>query len=282
MSCAWPTRTPRIAVSVEFAAIAFTRNFEGTAGAVFNGCATASQNSARKIRDGERDLARGELRHYVIRRKYFRGENARARKASRANHHHRGRGRRRRQEAFRGRPATAVRLPVFHRERGARGRLRSVGLRAAHLDDNPERPRKWPDQGRRLRHRGHERIAERNLRDADLHLVVRPQEAQGIERMDRPLEFWVDVVLVVHPAHRLTKVSWQREDLLVPEPVHAPLPDRRRELVELVPARGLLRPEFRPVPDDRIGQRRADEDLARIEWEAVRGLLSGRRLADPD
>src|SRR3989475_9549569 len=170
MSCAWPTRTPRIAVSVEFAAMASTRNFEGTAGAVFNGCATASTDSAREIRHGEGDLARGELRHYDIRRKFFRGENARARKASRVNHHHRGRGRRRRQETFRGRPATAVRLPVFHRERGARGRLRSAGLRAVHLDDNPERPRERADQGRRLGHRGPERIAERNLRNADLHL----------------------------------------------------------------------------------------------------------------
>src|SRR5438445_162098 len=117
MSCAWPTRTPRIAVSVEFAAIAFTRNFEGTAGAVFNGCATASQKSARKIRDGERDLARDELRHYDIRRKFFRGEDARSRQAFRVDHHHRGGGRRCGQETFRGCPATAVGLPVFHRER---------------------------------------------------------------------------------------------------------------------------------------------------------------------
>src|SRR2546425_6473845 len=103
MSCAWPTRTPRIAVSVEFAAMASTRNFEGTAEAVFNGCAMDSQDSARKISDGERDLSGSELRHHEIRRKFFRGEDARARKASRVNHHHRRRRRRRGQEAFRGR-----------------------------------------------------------------------------------------------------------------------------------------------------------------------------------
>src|SRR5256886_3705184 len=141
MSCAWPTRTPRIAVSVEFAAMASTRNFEGTAGAVFNACATASPTSARKIRDDEGDLARGEFRHNEIHRKFFRGEDARARKASRVDHHHRGRGRRRGQESFCGRPATAVRLPVFHRERGPRAALRSVAFRAMYLDDNPERPR---------------------------------------------------------------------------------------------------------------------------------------------
>src|SRR5881296_1050040 len=146
MSCAWPTRTPRIAVSVEFATMASTRNFEGTAGAVFNGCATASTESAREIRDGEGDLACGELRHHEIRRKFFRGEDACARKASRVDHHHRGRRRRGGQEAFCGRPATAVRLPMFHRERGPRGGFRSVDSRAVHLDDNPERPRKRPDQ----------------------------------------------------------------------------------------------------------------------------------------
>src|SRR5207244_6405691 len=81
---------------------------------------------------------------------------------------------------------------------------------------------------------------------------------------------------------RLAEVGGQREDLLVPEPVDATLADRRRELVELVPARGLLLTEFLSVPDDRIGQGRADEDLARIEREAVGGLLSGRRLADHD
>src|SRR6059058_1344697 len=164
-SCAWPTRTPRIAVSVEFAAMASTRNFEGTAGAVFNAYATASRTSGREIRDGERDLARGEFRHHQIRRKFFRREDARARKASRVNHHHRGRGRRRGQESFCGRAATAVRLPMLHRERGPRAALRSIRLRAMHLDDNPEGPGKGPDQRRRLRHRGHERIAERNLRD---------------------------------------------------------------------------------------------------------------------
>src|SRR3989442_8130105 len=282
MSCAWPTRTPRIAVSVEFAAMASTRNFAGTAGAVFNGCATASTDSAREIRDGEGDLARGEFRHHEFRWKFFRGEDARAWQASRVDHHNRSRGRRRGQEAFRGRAPTAVRLPMFHRQRGPHGGFRCVAFRAMHLDDNPERPRKRPDQGRRLRHRGHERIAERDLREADLHLVVRPQEAQGIEGMDRPLEFRVDVVFVVDPAHRLPKVGWQREDLLVPEPVHAPLPNRRRELIEFVPARGLLLTEFLSVPNDRIGQRRADEYLARIEREAVRGLLSGGRLADQD
>src|SRR2546427_12659991 len=100
MSWAWPTRTPRIAVSVEFAAMAPTRNFEGTAGAVFNGCAMASQDSAREIRDGERDLSGSEFRHHEIRRKFFRGEHARARKASRVNHHHSGRRRRRGQQWF--------------------------------------------------------------------------------------------------------------------------------------------------------------------------------------
>src|SRR5436309_335779 len=100
MSCVWPTRTPRIAVSVDFAAMASTRNFEGTAGAVFNGCAMDSQDSARKIRDGERDLSGSEFRHHQIRRKFFRGEDARVRKASRVDHHYRGRGRRRGQESL--------------------------------------------------------------------------------------------------------------------------------------------------------------------------------------
>src|SRR3989442_936906 len=252
MSCAWPTRTPRIAVSVEFAAMASTRNFEGTATGIFNGCATASTVSEREIPDAEGNPARGELRHHEIRRKFFRGEDARARKAFRVDHHHRGRRRRRGQEAFRGCAATTVRLPMLHRECGPHSGLRSIGLRAVYLDDNPRRPGKRPDQGRRLGHRGHERIAERDLRDADLHLVVRPQEAQGVERMNRPLEFWVDVVLVVHPSDRLAEVGGQREDLLVPEPVDAPLPDRRREFEEFVPAFRLLRAEFRSVPDGRI------------------------------
>src|SRR5438128_11331912 len=280
--CAWPTRTPRIAVSVEFAAMASTRNFEGTATGIFNGCATASTISEREIPDAEGNPARGELRDHEIRRKFFRGEDAGARKASRVDHHHGGRGSRRRQEAFRRRTATAVRLPMLHRERGPYGGFRSVAFRAVYLDDNPERPRKRPDQGRRFGHRGHERIAERDLRDADLHLVVRPQEAQGVERMDRPLEFGVDVVLVIHPAHWLPEVSGQREDFLVPEPVDAPLPDRLRKFVELVPTCGLLLTEFFSVPDDRIGQRRADEHLARVEGETFRGLLSGRRLANQD
>src|SRR5712691_2936017 len=145
MSCAWPTRTPRIAVSVEFAAMASTRNFEGTAAAIFNGCATASMDSAWQIRDGEGDPAYGELRHHESRRKFLRGEDARTRKAFRVNHHHGGRGRRRGQETFRGRPTTAVRLPVFHRQRGPRGGSRSVAFRAMHLDDNPERPWKRSD-----------------------------------------------------------------------------------------------------------------------------------------
>src|SRR5437870_4690599 len=177
MSCAWPTRTPRIAVSVEFAAMASTRNFEGTATGIFNGCATASTISEWEVPDGEGNPARGELRNHEIRRKFFRGEDARARKAFRVDHHHRGRRRRRGQEAFRGCAATTVRLPMLHRECGPHSGLRSIGFRAVYLDDNPERPGKRPDQGRRLGHRGHERIAERYLRDADLHLVVRPQEA---------------------------------------------------------------------------------------------------------
>src|SRR6266571_6397471 len=134
-SCAWPTRTPRIAVSVEFAAIASTRNFAGTAGAVYNGCESASTDSARDVGEGEGDLAGGQLRHHEMRRKFFRGEDARARKAFRVDHHHRGRRRRRGQEAFRGCAPTTVRLPMLHRERGPHGGLRSIGFRAMHLDD---------------------------------------------------------------------------------------------------------------------------------------------------
>src|SRR6266704_5532285 len=71
-SCAWPTRTPRIAVSVEFAAMASTRNFEGTAAGIFNRCATMSPDSARDVGEGEGDLAGGQLRHHEMRRKFFR------------------------------------------------------------------------------------------------------------------------------------------------------------------------------------------------------------------
>ena len=50
-----------------------TRNFEGTAAGIFNGCATASTVSEREIPDGEGNPARGELRDHEIRRKFFRG-----------------------------------------------------------------------------------------------------------------------------------------------------------------------------------------------------------------
>src|SRR5438552_8687771 len=173
-SCAWPTRTPRIAVSVEFAAMASTRNFAGTAGAVYNGWEGPPTDLRGHVRDGESDLARGELRHDEIRRKFFRGEDAGPWQAFRVNEHDGRRRCRRSQEAFRGRAATPVRFSMFHRERGPHSGLPATDFGPVHLDDNAKRPRKRADQRRRLRDGREERLAERNLRDADLHLTGRP------------------------------------------------------------------------------------------------------------
>src|SRR5881296_1216933 len=177
--CAWPTRTPRIAVSVEFAAMASTRNFDGTAGGVFNGCARRTLSG--EVRNRERNLVCRELRHDEVRGEFLRREDAGARESFRVDHHdgccRRGRG----QETFRGRASAAVRLSMFHRERGSHGGIRAVACGAVHLDDDSQGSGKRTDQGRRFRDRGHERIAEGNLRHTDLHLVVRPEEAQRIE-----------------------------------------------------------------------------------------------------
>src|SRR5437879_9731084 len=134
--CAWPTRTPRIAVSVEFAAMASTRNFAETAGAVYNGWEGPPTDLRGHVRDGERDFARGELRHDEIRRKFFRGQDAGAWQAFRVNQHHSRRRCRRGQEPFRGRAATPVRFSMFHRERGPHSGLPAAASCPVHLTDN--------------------------------------------------------------------------------------------------------------------------------------------------
>src|SRR3989454_6795185 len=278
--CAWPTRTPRIAVSVAFAAMASTRNFEGTAGGIFNGYATLGRTLSREVCNRERNLVCRELRHDEIRGEFLRGEDPGARESFRVDHHdgrcRRGGG----QETLCGRASAAVRLSMFHRERRPHGGIRAVAFGAVHLDHDSQGSGKRADQRRRFGDRGHERIAEGDLRHADLHLVVRPQEAQRVECVDRALEFRVDVVLVVDPSDGLAEAGGQGQDLLVPEPVDASLPDRRREPVVLLAAGGFLFAGVLPLPDDPIRQGRAVEHFSRGERETVPRLLARGRFAN--
>src|SRR6059036_3339264 len=278
--CAWPTRTPRIAVSVEFAAMASTRNFDGTAGGIFNGYARLGRTLPGEVRNRERDLVCRELRHDEIRGEFLRGEDPGARESFRVDHHdgrcRRGGG----QETLCGRASAAVRLSIFHRERRPHGGIRAVAFGAVHLDHDSQGSGKRPDERRRFGDRGHERVAEWDLRHADLHLVIRPEEAKRIERMDRALEFRIDVVLVIDPSDGLAEAGGQGEDLFVPEPVDTSFPDWRRERILLLAARGFLFADVLPVPDDRIGEGCADEHLAGVEREPVRRFFSGGRLAD--
>src|SRR5438132_13381370 len=159
---------------------------------------------------------------------------------------------------------------MLHHERGPHRGIRAVAFGAVHLDHDSQGSGKRPDERRRFGDRGHERVAEWDLRHADLHLVVRPQEAQRLERMDCALEFRIDVVLVIDPSDGLAEAGWQSEDLFVPEPVDTSFPDWRRERILLLAARGFLFADVLPVPDDRIGEGCADEHLAGVEREPVR------------
>src|SRR3989454_1321926 len=137
-SCAWPTRTPRIAVSVAFAAMASTRNFDGTAGAVFNGCATLRRTLSGQVRNRERNLVCRELGHDEIRGEFLRGEDPGAWKSFRMDQHDGGRYRGGGQEAVGGRAPGAGRLAVLPPEGGPHGGIRAVAFRGVPLEHDSQ------------------------------------------------------------------------------------------------------------------------------------------------
>src|SRR5256885_4470594 len=161
-SWAWPTRTPRMAVSVRFETMSSDPRGAETARGLFNGCATGGGRefvppsrgtrpmSNRKVFHMEFHAAILEFGQQVLRRKLLRGEDSRPRDAPREDHDDAGRGGRRGQEPFRGRAPSSVRLPMFHRERGANSALRSVHLCPVDLDDDREGARHRTDERGRL------------------------------------------------------------------------------------------------------------------------------------
>src|SRR2546427_12031042 len=84
--CAWPTRTPRIPVSVEFAAIASTRDFEGSAGGIFNGYARLGRTLPGEVCNRERNVVCREVRQDYIRGEFLRGEGPGAPEPVRVDH----------------------------------------------------------------------------------------------------------------------------------------------------------------------------------------------------
>src|SRR2546426_5684927 len=139
-SCAWPTRTPRIAVSVAFAAMASTRNFDGTAGAVFNGCAALGRTLSGQVRNRERNLVCRKFRYDEIRGEFLRGEDPGAWKSFRMDQHDGGRYRGGGQEAFGGRAPAAVRPAKLHPGWGPHRGIRGGAFRGGHLAPGSQGP----------------------------------------------------------------------------------------------------------------------------------------------
>src|SRR5438132_1221511 len=296
-SCAWPTRTPRIAVSVPFDAVAplpesrrrsefyltdVRRDADRDRSYLYVEVCPMGPISNGEVFDVELHTAVLEFGQEVLRRKLLRGQDSRSRGALRQDHDDARRRGRRGQESFRGRPSSPVRFPMLHREGCPYGTLRSVRLRAVDLHDDREGAAHGTDERRRFGDRREERLPEWDVDRPDLHRVVWIQQAQGMERVDRLHELRPDVVLVVDPADRFSHVLGQGEDLLMSEEVDVPLPDRRGECIVLFAAHWLPLDETGPVPDDGRGEGVVQKDLPRVERETVRLLLSRRRLPHED
>src|SRR3989442_1192809 len=260
-SCAWPTRTPRMAVNVSFAAIDFPSEFAAPLGPYLTHLRGRSKGWVlrREVLKVEAHAAGLQLRDDQAWRQLFRRQDTGSRNLLSVDQHHRSRGRRGGQESFRRPAAAPIRLPRLHREGGPHSSLLPTHLPSPHLDDDSERPGQWADQRRRLGDRREERVPERKLRGTHPDDVRGVQQAEGVERVDRPDEFRVDVVLVVRPSDPFAEAGRQREHLFVAEQMHPSGADRRREGAVLFSAHGLLLGEVPPVPAPRVRQRDPEE-----------------------
>src|SRR2546428_540565 len=249
-SCAWPTRTPRIAVKVSFAARS-PPDFAAPSRPYLTHLRDVRREWAlqREVLEVEAHAAGLQLGDDQARRQLFRRQDTGSRNLLSVDQHHRSGSGRGGQESFRGRAAAPIRLPVLHREGGPYAGFLATHLRTTHLDDDSERPGQRADHRRRLWEGRQERVPERNLRGAHPDDVRGVQQPERVERVDRPDELRVDVVLVVRPSDRLAEAGRQREHLFVAEQMHPSGADWRRGPVVPLPAHpGLLR--RLPPPSD--------------------------------
>src|SRR2546428_6170866 len=223
-SCAWPTRTPRMAVNVSFAAIDSPPEFAAPSRPYLTHLRDVRREWAlqREVLEVEAHAAGLQLGDDQARRQLFRRQDTGARNLLSVDQHHRSGSGRGGQESFRGRAAAPIRLPVLHREGGPYAGLLATRLRTTHLDDDSERPGQRADHRRRLGEGRQERVPKRNLRGAHPDDVRGVQQAEGVERVDRPDEFRVDVVLVVRPSDRLAEAGRHREPPCVAGEKHPP------------------------------------------------------------